>query len=78
MRPSLQRNNRIPAVREEDRPRAPQACELGAEGRDRGHTRVDAKMLYAGAMGERDGAGQDTVVDVALVGCKGTWATIWG
>ena len=64
LRPSLQCNNRLLPIRQEDPPRATPSRELGAEGGDRGDTRVDTQVLYTGAVGE--GAGEAAVTCMTL------------
>jgi len=52
LRPSIFSNHRLPAVREKDLPRPPQAGEYCAQSRDRSDSRLDSEMLHTGAVGE--------------------------
>lgn len=58
LRTSLQRDHRVGAIRVQDPAGAAPARQLGAQGRDRGHSRLDAEMLHAGAVGEGEGEGE--------------------
>lgn len=66
LRPSLQCHHRVAPVRLQNAPCTPPARQLGAQGRDRGHPRVDAQMLHTGAVGE--GTGDDAVAEVCVGG----------
>lgn len=55
----------LAAVRQEDYARAPSTRELGVEGGDRRHSRVDAEMLHARAVAE-GAAGGDSLKDEKL------------
>ncbi len=55
LRPSILCDNRLPVIREKDDAGATQNGQYGAEGRGCGDSCLDAKMLYAGAVGEAEG-----------------------
>ncbi len=56
MRPSLRRDDRVAAIRQQDRPRAASTRECRVARGDQGHPCLDAEVLYAGAVEGGEGA----------------------
>ena len=53
VRPVVPSHDCVAPVREEEQPRATSTRQFGVEGGNRRHSRLDAKMLHAGGMGEK-------------------------
>jgi hypothetical protein len=56
LRPSLLRPHRLAPIHEENHPRPAPPRQQRAEGRDRGHPRLDTEVLYARGVDEAEGA----------------------